>query len=88
MNGEKSTKRHFDQFSKLISEAFDNDERFTTVRDQAFQRLLNSERLFDKEGRCPELLANHIDSLLRKKALSKKYSVEEIQDRLKGPCSG
>ena len=38
--------------------------------------------IFEKESKCPEVIANHIDGLLRKKALSKKYSADEIAERL------
>ena len=76
--------QHMETISKLITGAFDIDNRFTTARDKAFQRLMNDMDIFGRESRCPELLANHVDSLLRKKALSKKYSVEMIQDRLAG----
>lgn len=35
------------------------------------------------ESKCPELLANYCDMLLRKTALSKKLSSEEIELKLK-----
>ena len=75
---------HNDKQSQLISRAFNNDTRFTTARDQAFVALLNDPSIFEKEGKCPEILANHIDALFRKKALSKKFSQEEIEKRLTG----
>lgn len=75
---------HMKTMSKLIGDAFDCDDRFTTSRDKAFQRLMNDMDIFGRESRCPELLANHVDSLLRKKALSKKYPAEHIQERLVG----
>ena len=45
---------------------------------------MNDLTVFEKESKCPEILANHIDSLFRKKALSKKFSQEEIETRLTG----
>jgi len=35
------------------------------------------------ESKCPELLANYCDMLLRKTALSKKLTSEEIELKLK-----
>jgi len=75
---------HTQKQSDLIEKAFSNDTRFTTARDKAFVVLLNDLTVFEKESKCPEILANHIDSLFRKKALSKKFSQEEIETRLTG----
>ena len=75
---------HTQKQSDLIEKAFSNDTRFTTARDKAFVALLNDLTVFEKESKCPEILANHIDSLFRKKALSKKFSQEEIETRLTG----
>ena len=70
--------------SDLIEKAFSNDTRFTTARDKAFMTVLNDLTVFEKESKCPEILANHIDSLFRKTALSKKFSQAEIKLRLTG----
>lgn len=35
------------------------------------------------ESRCPELLANYCDMLLRKTALSRRLTTEEIEAKLK-----
>ena len=75
---------HTQKQSDLIEKAFSNDTRFTTARDKAFVSLMNDLTVFEKESKCPEILANHIDSLFRKKALSKKFSQEEIETRLTG----
>ena len=65
---------HMKDMNELIESAFNSDDRFTTARDKAFQRILNHDEIFGREGRCSELLANHVDSLLRKKEWSKiKY---------------
>ena len=39
------------------------------------------------ESKCPELLANYCDLLLRKTPLSKKLTSEEIDVKLKGVVS-
>ena len=75
---------HIDKQSRLISAAFNNDTRFTSAQDLAFVALLNDPSIFEKEGKCPEILANHIDALFRKKALSKKFTREQIEKRLIG----
>ena len=46
--------------------------------------LLNDMTVFEKESKCPEIIANHIDALFRKKALSKKFTAAEIEKRLTG----
>ena len=46
--------------------------------------LLNDMTVFEKESKCPEIIANHIDALFRKKALSKKFTPAEIEKRLTG----
>ena len=56
---------HNEKQTELISLSFNNDTRFTTARDQAFVALLNDPSIFEKEGKCPEILANHIDALFR-----------------------
>ncbi|KAI1720683.1 cullin family domain-containing protein [Ditylenchus destructor] len=85
-------------FSQLVKEAFFNDPRFLTVRDQAFQEVVNNTDVFRlemnsvpnknkgvkpiSESKCPELLANYCDLLLRKTALTKKFTSEEIDEKL------
>ncbi|KAL3101325.1 hypothetical protein niasHT_028081 [Heterodera trifolii] len=84
-------------FSELVRDAFYNDSRFLTVRDKAFQEVVNNTEVFrleldpnrtksgrpaNIESKCPELLANYCDLLLRKSALTKKFSSEEIDERL------
>ena len=39
------------------------------------------------ESKCPELLANYCDLLLRKTPLSKKLTSEEIDEKLKSVVS-
>ena len=85
--------------TKLIDDAFMSDTRFTTARDKvtsrnlssrvmrkikAYVTLLNDMTVFEKESKCPEIIANHIDALFRKKALSKKFTTAEIEKRLTG----
>uniref|UniRef100_A0A915D8P0 Cullin-5 n=1 Tax=Ditylenchus dipsaci TaxID=166011 RepID=A0A915D8P0_9BILA len=84
-------------FSQLVKQAFCNDPRFLTVRDQAFQEVVNNTDVFRidlvgnsknknakpvSESKCPELLAIYCDLLLRKSALTKKFSSEEIDEKL------
>lgn len=86
----------FDRFSGLVKEAFCNDSRFLTVRDMSFQEVVNSTDVFKlelvankqraarlpPESKCPELLANYCDLLLRKSALSKRLTSEQIDESL------
>uniref|UniRef100_A0A1I7SBJ6 Cullin-5 n=1 Tax=Bursaphelenchus xylophilus TaxID=6326 RepID=A0A1I7SBJ6_BURXY len=86
----------YERFSKLVREAFCDDSRFLTVRDKSFQDVINNTEVFKlelvvskqrggrlpPESKCPELLANYCDLLLRKSALTKKLSSEEIDERL------
>ncbi|CAD5226339.1 unnamed protein product [Bursaphelenchus okinawaensis] len=86
----------YERFSKLVHEAFCDDSRFLTVRDKSFQDVINNTDVFkleligakhrpnrsSPESKCPELLANYCDLLLRKSALSKKLTSEEIDERL------
>lgn len=80
----------FKRFSKLVSEAFRDDPRFLTSRDKAFKRVVNDTSIFRlelpnrptgyhaktlPESKCPELLANYCDMLLRKTPLSKKIKL-------------
>ncbi|CAJ0582627.1 unnamed protein product, partial [Mesorhabditis spiculigera] len=84
----------FDGFSSLIREGFYDDARVLTARDQAFCEVVNDATIFKlefphvrkgkatAESKCPELLANYCDLLLRKTPLSKRLSGEEIDARL------
>ncbi|CAF0963826.1 unnamed protein product [Adineta ricciae] len=88
------------QFSNLVHDAFSNDPRFLTSRDKAFQKIINDTSVFQldmparatrgatrttlAESRCPELLAQYCDILLRKgTSTHKKYSSEEIESKIK-----
>ncbi|GIY97613.1 hypothetical protein CEXT_725891 [Caerostris extrusa] len=88
----------FTKFSTLVKEAFNDDPRFLTSRDKAFKQVVNDTSVFrlelpskqkgvgsktQPESRCPELLANYCDMLLRKTPLSKKSTSDEIESRLK-----
>lgn len=83
----------FKRFSRLVCEAFRDDPRFLTSRDKAFKRVVNDTSVFRldlpsrpagyssktiPESKCPELLANYCDMLLRKTPLSKKLSSDEV----------
>ncbi|XP_018586217.1 cullin-5-like isoform X1 [Scleropages formosus] len=85
-------------FSKLVKEAFQDDPRFLTARDKAYKTVVNDATIFklelpvkqkggglktQPESKCPELLANYCDMLLRKTPLSKKLASEEIEAKLK-----
>uniref|UniRef100_A0A8C9ZNX5 Cullin-5 n=1 Tax=Sander lucioperca TaxID=283035 RepID=A0A8C9ZNX5_SANLU len=88
----------FNRFSKLVKEAFHDDPRFLTARDKAYKAVVNDATIFklelplkqkgvglktQPESKCPELLANYCDMLLRKTTLSKKLTSEEIELKLK-----
>lgn len=88
----------FRRFSRLVKEAFNDDPRFLTSRDKAFKQVVNDTSVFrlelpskqkgvgnktQPESRCPELLANYCDMLLRKTPLSKKLTSDEIESKLK-----
>uniref|UniRef100_A0A8K9WNB0 Cullin-5 n=1 Tax=Oncorhynchus mykiss TaxID=8022 RepID=A0A8K9WNB0_ONCMY len=88
----------FNRFSKLVKEAFQDDPRFLTARDKAYKAVVNDATIFklelplkqkgvglktQPESKCPELLANYCDMLLRKTTLSKKLTSEEIELKLK-----
>ncbi|KAL3243637.1 hypothetical protein MRX96_020226 [Rhipicephalus microplus] len=88
----------FQRFSKLVKEAFNDDPRFLTARDKAFKQVVNDTSVFrlelpsrqkgvanktQPESRCPELLANYCDMLLRKTPLSKKLTSDQIEAKLK-----
>uniref|UniRef100_A0AC35UFL0 CULLIN_2 domain-containing protein n=1 Tax=Rhabditophanes sp. KR3021 TaxID=114890 RepID=A0AC35UFL0_9BILA len=79
----------------LITKAFNADSRFLTIRDIAFREVVNSTEIFKieigttrgkprtgYESRCPELLANYCDLLLRKSGVSKKLTSEDIDRKL------
>lgn len=89
----------FRRYSILVKDAFNNDPRFLTARDKAFKTVVNDVAVFKlelpttttnrtnksttPESKCPELLANYCDMLLRKTALSKRLTNEQIESRLK-----
>ncbi|KAK2185672.1 hypothetical protein NP493_226g00009 [Ridgeia piscesae] len=88
----------FNRFSKLVAEAFNDDPRFLTARDKAYKKVVNDTSIFklelpykskgvcaktQPESKCPELLANYCDMLLRKTPLSKKLTSEEVEKKLK-----
>ncbi|XP_069695074.1 cullin-5 isoform X1 [Periplaneta americana] len=87
----------FNQFSLLVKEAFNDDPRFLTARDKAYKQVVNDTQVFrlelpskqsagmksQPESKCPELLANYCDMLLRKTPLSKKLTSDEIESKLK-----
>uniref|UniRef100_A0A8C7GWC5 Cullin-5 n=1 Tax=Oncorhynchus kisutch TaxID=8019 RepID=A0A8C7GWC5_ONCKI len=88
----------FNSFSKLVKDAFQDDPRFLTARDKAYKAVVNDATIFklelplkqkgvglktQPESKCPELLANYCDMLLRKTPLSKKLTSEEIEAKLK-----
>lgn len=86
----------YERFSTLVKDAFCNDPLFLTVRDKAFQDVVNNTDVFKleliankqrgsrlpPESKCPELLANYCDVLLRKSALTKKLTSDEIDEKL------
>uniref|UniRef100_A0A8C5UIC8 Cullin-5 n=1 Tax=Microcebus murinus TaxID=30608 RepID=A0A8C5UIC8_MICMU len=84
----------FNRFSKLVKEAFQDDPRFLTARDKVYvpATIFKLELPLKQKGvglktqpesKCPELLANYCDMLLRKTPLSKKLTSEEIEAKLK-----
>ncbi|ELT89017.1 hypothetical protein CAPTEDRAFT_219953 [Capitella teleta] len=88
----------FNSFSLLVKEAFKDDPRFLTSRDKAYKFVVNDTRIFklelqlknknvgiksQPESKCPELLANYCDMLLRKTPLSKRLSPEEVEGKLR-----
>lgn len=87
----------FRQFSVLVAKAFNDDPRFLTARDKAYRHVVNDTQVFrlelpakqsgglkaQPESKCPELLANYCDMLLRKTPLSKKLTSDEIEAKLK-----
>jgi len=88
----------FNKFSLLVKEAFMDDPRFLTSRDMAYKHIVNDTSIFklelpaknksiggktQPESKCPELLANYCDMLLRKTPLSKKLTSEEVEKKLR-----
>uniref|UniRef100_UPI00358EEC98 cullin-5 isoform X1 n=1 Tax=Myxine glutinosa TaxID=7769 RepID=UPI00358EEC98 len=88
----------FHRFSLLVHQAFRDDPRFLTGRDKAYKAVVNDATIFklelpnkqkglssktQPESKCPELLANYCDMLLRKTPLSKKLASEEIEAKLR-----
>ncbi|KAF4529033.1 hypothetical protein B566_EDAN017344 [Ephemera danica] len=87
----------FHRFSALVRQAFNDDPRFLTVRDKAYKHVVNDTHVFrlelptkqsgvvktQPESKCPELLANYCDMLLRKTPLSKKLTSDEIESKLR-----
>lgn len=88
----------FRKFSQLVHDAFLDDPRFLTARDKAFKAVVNDTTVFKlelntgrstsgkavaPESKCPELLANYCDMLLRRTPLSKRLTSEEIELRLR-----
>lgn len=89
----------FRRFSALVQEAFNDDPRFLTARDKAFKTVVNDTAVFrlelpsnatargvkavTPESKCPELLANYCDMLLRRTPLSKRLTSDQIEARLK-----
>ncbi|XP_072152615.1 cullin-5 isoform X2 [Bemisia tabaci] len=87
----------FNQFSTLVKLAFNDDPRFLTARDKAYKQVVNDTQVFrlelpskqnaslksQPESKCPELLANYCDMLLRKTPLSRKLTTDEIENKLK-----
>lgn len=45
------------------------------------------QRHINPESKCPELLANYCDLLLRKSILTKKFTSEEIDEKLNNVVS-
>uniref|UniRef100_A0A1A9VBC5 Cullin-5 n=1 Tax=Glossina austeni TaxID=7395 RepID=A0A1A9VBC5_GLOAU len=89
----------FKKFSALVKNAFSDDPRFLTARDKAFKTVVNDTSVFKlelptgiqnrgvkytaPESKCPELLANYCDMLLRRTPLSKRLTSEQIDGRLR-----
>lgn len=86
----------FRGFSALVRSAFGDDPHFLTARDKAYQRVVDDTSVFrlelpgrrgalrgSYESRCPELLANYCDLLLRKTPLSKRLSADEVEAKLR-----
>lgn len=86
----------FNRFSLIVKDAFKDDPRFLTSRDKAYKKVVNDTSIFklelpykagassktQPESKCPELLANYCDMLLRKTPLSKKLTSDEVEAKL------
>ena len=86
----------FKKFSLLVKQAFKDDPRFLTSRDKAYKKVVNDTSIFklelpyktgvsnktQPESKCPELLANYCDMLLRKTPLSKRLTSDEVEAKL------
>jgi len=86
----------FKKFSMLVKQAFKDDPRFLTSRDKAYKKVVNDTSIFklelpyksgasnktQPESKCPELLANYCDMLLRKTPLSKRLTSDEVESKL------
>lgn len=87
----------FRRFSELVRAAFYDDPRFLTSRDKAYRDVVNDVTVFkidlssstrgppsktSPESKCPELLANYCDLLLRRTGVSRKLTSEEIDAKL------
>jgi cullin-5 len=80
------------RFTTLIEKAFNNDSKYLTERDKAFKEIVNNTEVFKLdvsknykgpiESRSPELLAIYCDQLLRKSAVSKRLTSEEVETKL------
>ncbi|XP_059614263.1 cullin-5 [Phlebotomus argentipes] len=89
----------FRRFSTLVRDAVNDDPRFLTARDKAFKTVVNDTTVFKlelptattargtkvttPESKCPELLANYCDMLLRRTPLSKRLTSDQIESRLR-----
>ncbi len=83
----------YNQFTSLVEEAFSGDPRFMNSRDKAFKQIVNDTSIFQMdlpnmnqkvnkpESRCPELLANYCDVLLRRNQ-TRKFTEEEVKEKL------
>jgi len=87
----------FRRFSLLVNQGFRDDPRFLTARDKAYKKVVNDTSIFkldlpnkagvysksQPESKCPELLANYCDMLLRKTPLSKRLTSDEVESKLR-----
>ncbi|CAJ0954475.1 unnamed protein product [Ranitomeya imitator] len=71
----------FNRFSKLAYKAVVNDATIFKLELPLKQKGVGLKT--QPESKCPELLANYCDMLLRKTPLSKKLTSEEIEAKLK-----
>eukprot|EP00118_Oscarella_pearsei_P008730 m.46496 g.46496 ORF g.46496 m.46496 type:complete len:786 (+) comp33701_c0_seq2:3-2360(+) len=87
----------FGRYSLVVKDAFRDDSHFLTARDKAYKTVVNDVSVFKlelstkpkgaskahPESKCPELLANYCDLLLRKTSTSKRLTSDEIEGKLK-----